>query len=197
MRNKHCLVCQSVFARHAKFSNEQWARAKYCSLHCRDIGRRRPIKERLFRNREIDSTGCWLWIGSRNRYGYGQMPINGVTKTVHRLSWTTFRGNIPSGQLVLHRCDIRNCFNPRHLYLGSVQDNVDDMFARGRPNHHRGEQCRNTVLTNDLVLEIHGLDRSKWGVFSAFAREHGLDRSTVTAAARGDTWAHRKKWKGP
>lgn len=69
--------------------------------------------------------GCWEWIGHRNRDGYGQ-------GLAHRRAWKSVNGPIPEGMMVLHRCDNRPCCNPRHLYLGTAQDNIFDAMARGR-----------------------------------------------------------------
>jgi hypothetical protein len=41
-------------------------------------------------------------------------------------------GEVPAGSLVLHRCDVRNCVNPDHLFLGTYKDNMDDMYSKGR-----------------------------------------------------------------
>lgn len=49
-----------------------------------------------------------------------------------RLSWTFFKGEIPRGLWVLHRCDNGFCVRPDHLFLGTCADNVHDMMAKGR-----------------------------------------------------------------
>lgn len=46
-----------------------------------------------------------------------------------RVSWALEQGPIPDGKWVLHRCDNRRCVRPSHLFLGSSQDNVDDMMT--------------------------------------------------------------------
>lgn len=84
----------------------------------------------------VTESGCWLWTASlRHGTGYGQMHYLRKFKPefAHRISWILHRGPIPTGMLVLHQCDVRCCVNPDHLYIGTPQQNVDDMIRRGRP----------------------------------------------------------------
>lgn len=76
--------------------------------------------------------GCWSWLGSTNKLGYGQLGYQNRRVTAHRLSYELNKGEIPAGQIVRHACDNPNCCNPDHLILGTHQDNADDRKARGR-----------------------------------------------------------------
>lgn len=84
-------------------------------------------------------SGCWMWIGSAGKHGYGNFNGGGhVWWRAHRFSWVTLRGPIPEGVLVLHECDTPLCVNPDHLKLGTQAKNVEDMWMRGRARPLRG-----------------------------------------------------------
>lgn len=78
----------------------------------------------------ITESGCWIWLGASGRYG--NLTIRGVHMDAHRFSWILYRGPVPEGMCVLHRCDIGLCVNPSHLFLGSSKQNTQDMLAKGR-----------------------------------------------------------------
>ena len=75
--------------------------------------------------------GCWLWTGSRDTSGYGLFRRNGKLAKAHRLSYSLDRGYDP-WLLVLHRCDVRACVNPAHLFQGTALANARDRSAKGR-----------------------------------------------------------------
>jgi hypothetical protein len=77
---------------------------------------------------KVNETGCFEWQKARDSYGYGV----GLRMLAHRLSWITFRGPIPDGLCVLHRCDNPCCISPAHLFLGTRGDNNRDSKSKGR-----------------------------------------------------------------
>lgn len=80
-------------------------------------------------------SGCWLWKGSKNHNGYGEVSYkhcHSKRALAHRVSWAIHQGKIPDGLCVLHKCDVRNCVNPDHLFLGTQQDNLRDCYQKGR-----------------------------------------------------------------
>ena len=83
-------------------------------------------------------TGCWLWPNYRNAKGYGTICFDGNKYSVHRLSFQHFKGIIPAGMHVMHECDNPACFNPTHLFLGTHQDNMQDMVRKGRHGRKKG-----------------------------------------------------------
>jgi HNH endonuclease len=72
------------------------------------------------------NSGCWLRMGSPSSSGYGEIKIKGHRIQAHRLSWEIHYGPIPVGMNVCHRCDVRQCVNPEHLFIGSHLDNAKD-----------------------------------------------------------------------
>ncbi len=78
--------------------------------------------------------GCIPWLAGKTRKGYGLLRTNssGSRTTAHRIAWVLKHGDLSPGVLVLHSCDNPSCVNADHLFLGSPQDNTDDMVSKRR-----------------------------------------------------------------
>lgn len=89
-----------------------------------------PLVMKLIRNRRYNNKGCWLWSGFIANNGYGRVKNNNEDIHIHTLSAKLY--NIfEEGLQTLHRCNIRRCFNPGHLYAGTQKDNVRDQIKDG------------------------------------------------------------------
>jgi len=97
------------------------------------------------------NTGCWLW-GGTNLMAYGAMYFEGKQRYAHRVSYSLFKGPVPEGMSVLHKCDTPMCVNPDHLYLGTQQDNMKDKLVRGRNIY--GLQHHKRKLTPEAINDI-------------------------------------------
>lgn len=135
----------------------------------------------------ISESGCWIWVASTFRTGYGQFnPRNGRIVTAHRFSYELHNGPISEDLIVCHRCDVRACVNPEHLFLGTSADNSADMRAKGRhrtaPNY--GEKNHAAKLTADQAREIFLSDAPN----TALAKKYGVTRQAVQAIKHRKTW---------
>lgn len=101
---------------------------------CRPCGyaRRGVLPEERF-NKNVNKTlSCWLWEGCTNKAGYGVLNVHTKQTMAHRFSWSIINGFIPKGMFVCHHCDNPPCVRPDHLFLGTQDDNIHDMIAKGR-----------------------------------------------------------------
>jgi hypothetical protein len=132
-------------------------------------------------------SGCWLWLGSAKPNGYGQfMAATRLLVYAHRFSWEAHHGPIAKGKQVCHRCDVRSCVNPSHLFLGTHDENMDDMVAKAR--HAHGERGGRASFTNTQAAEIRR--RVLAGEISRgrLARELGVSRTSVGRVVLAQTY---------
>jgi len=147
----------------------------------------RPLIERFHEKyMPITETGCWIWLGGVNTSGYGQIKKSRARQNTpaHRISWELHRGEIPQGMFVCHKCDIRSCVNPDHLFLGTAKDNSQDMKNKGRST--AGERDGNARLTEAQVIAIRASDLSDRVV----ADEFGISRRHANQLRNRVRWEH-------
>ena len=110
---------------------------------------------------------------------------HGRPELVHRISYELSVGPIPSGLGVLHRCDVPNCVNPAHLYVGDQQDNMRD--AKDRSRTATGERHGSHKLTAPQVVLIRAEAR-KGQSFGSLARAFGVSVSAISDVVNETTW---------
>lgn len=139
------------------------------------------------------TNGCWQWNACKNNNGYGEFSMMGSTMFAHRAAWTLYKGDIPKTDnyhsiCVLHKCDNRLCVNPEHLFLGTNHDNVKDMFKKGRNPDRKGKNNGKSKLTEENVMQIRKLKKSK--TYKEIANIFNVSESAIGHAATGRNWKH-------
>lgn len=142
----------------------------------------------------VDKSGgpdaCWLWTGSIT-YGYGRVFWKGTLWGAHRVAWELGMGKkIPEGMYILHHCDNRRCCNPKHLFLGTQKDNMQDAVSKGRAI--RGETSGRAKLTADGVREIRKLYEETAVTRKELAGRFGIGPGAISSVVHRRTWKHIK-----
>lgn len=132
------------------------------------------------------NSGCWLWLGHLNPYGYGRLGRNRIERQAHRLSFLAHIGPIPDELKVLHKCDIPSCVNPDHLFLGTDEDNMQDMVTKGRNVNPSGEDHPMAKLN---YKDIQKIRENKISTISAIADHFGVSRRAIRFVKTGETWS--------
>lgn len=142
------------------------------------------------------NSGCWLWLKSC-RSGYGVVKLDGEAYA-HRLSWRACHGPIPRGMLVCHKCDVRACCNPDHLFLGTYKDNRVDADRKGRTavkDRHpfrrpeiaakvAGELNANATITSEIAKRVY----LSPGSYREIARTFSISKAMVANIRTRVSW---------
>ncbi len=111
-----------------------------------------------------------MWIGRVDPYG-----VIGRVKA-HRAAWMLYKGDIPQGKRVLHRCDVPSCVNPEHLFLGTLKDNSRDSILKGRNPRAK--------LTLEQVREIRLSPETSF----VLAEQYGVCRQKISKIKQNKAW---------
>lgn len=140
---------------------------------------------------------CWLYGGKDygNKYGIISKGVGLGNTTTHRYSYELHKGEIPRGKFVCHRCDVRNCVNPDHLYAGDHEDNNRDSRERGlfvappvrtaRVKTRRGEAPGNRKLGFEYAERLRAEYATGKYTQMQLAARYNVSQGCVSMTIRG------------
>lgn len=151
------------------------------------------LRDRLINESLLRKDGCRVWLGSRDKRGYGMLQLGPDWVAASRAMWMAFRGPIPKGLCVLHKCDNPPCISLEHLFLGTQLDNIDDMHKKKR--HAYGRKVPQAKLNDSVVrwirwLHASGLMQRRSGTQKWLTSFLGVGRESIRRATRGRSWKH-------
>lgn len=180
METRHCAKCGIPVLRH-KCRKSKTSVCPKCS---------RPTALETFLNRVQKTDGCWIWIGSIDKRGYGTITIgkgeSQKTWRAHRLSLFLHGNTPPDEKFVLHRCDNPKCVNPDHLFFGTAKDNSDDMIRKGR--NLTGEDLPQSKLNWKKVNQMRSCKSRPRGWQRKFAQKFQISESVVSEIVSYKMW---------
>ena len=109
------------------------------------------LLEELLYKIEILDNDCWKYLGRLDGGGYGRFKH----ELAHRESYKLYKGDIPKGLYVLHKCNNPSCCNPDHLYAGTAKQNTEDMIKSGRA------VWQNEEIWNNKISRMYGRNLSE------------------------------------
>ena len=137
----------------------------------------------------LDPSGCWMWNAASDPHRYGAFRVLGKNIKAHRYSWAEINGPVPKNKHILHKCDTPACCNPKHLFIGTHQDNMADMYKKNRRKPAIGSKASKAKLTEAQIPTIRIL--YKQGISSRkLANQFNVSRTTILELVRGNTWTH-------
>lgn len=160
-----------------------------------------PVDRIMARVVKDKKTGCWNFTG-RLQGGYGYVRVNNRFTRTHRIIFEHHNGKIPEGMLVCHSCDNPKCCNPEHLWLGTHNDNMNDMTNKDRGVYLYGEKHSQHKLKEKDVLMIRKLynkyskddkhNKNNWCTIEFLAKEFNMSYCAIRSIIKNVTWRNLK-----
>ena len=199
--NYICAYCNASFK--SKNIRPSKSGNRYCSpghaaKHRANLNRRSP-EERFWE--KVDKTpglgpngDCWVWTKAKtsSSKNYGQFYYDGDHILATHFAWFLKTGHLPSyknKEIILHDCDYPPCV--RHIRIGTHQDNIDDMMAKGR--NSKGSKSGLSKLNEESVFVIKFLQEKYKVPDEYLAKAFQVWPRTIRRIRRGSTWGHVPK----
>lgn len=145
------------------------------------------VQERFW-SKVIKTEGCWNWTAAKDMSGYGRFGLGGKNLRAQRVAWLLTNGEVPKGLCVCHTCDNRVCVNPKHLWLGTNDDNMKDKAKKGR-SHRMPNNRFGAKLSSSIASEIRDMYRTTKMTQVELALKFGVSRGCIGHIVRSETWA--------
>lgn len=133
---------------------------------------------------------CWEWERSKDGGGYGVFTTHkyGREKS-HRISYLECVGEIPEGLMVLHTCDNPSCCNPKHLFLGTNQENMDDKVKKNRQSRLFGGDNGRCQMSEKNIMSMRKDYRSGNFSYSDLVYKYKISQTQVARIIKRESWA--------
>lgn len=130
--------------------------------------------------------------------GYGLFLLHGKVERAHRAGYKILRGEIPDSKILCHKCNVKSCVNPDHLYPGDKKSNANDFWRTdprceevrvGMSKKRKGWKNPHAKFVDGEILEMYR--RANAGESGAsIARSFGTAKEVVNSILRGASWKH-------
>lgn len=138
---------------------------------------------------QVLPSGCIIWTGAKHGGGYSSVQVDGVQRAAHRVAYEQAYGPIPDGMHVCHRCDVRSCINPDHLFAGTHADNMADKARKGRVVPMIGERSGTTKLKDADVIAMRAMNAAGASMIE-IGKAFKVSDTCAYSICRGRTWRH-------
>ena len=128
---------------------------------------------KAFWNRVNKAAACWLWIGARDKDGYGK--FGWPPRMAHRISYEFLVGPIQAGLEIDHLCRNPGCVNPAHL----------------EPVTHKENMMRGLGVGSANAAKTRCLNGHEYTADNTYRRPDGTRDCRTCVRARVDRYRHK------
>ncbi len=152
-----------------------------------DSAKRKIEAFNRFMKRVSMSDTCWIWTGETSANGYGRFWDGEKKLPAHRWSHGYFIAEVPKGKDACHKCDVRNCVNPAHIFIGSRSENMLDASRKDRLNTNTlgGSSNRLAKMSLKDIYKLKYDDSIKDLTQEELGKLFGVSDVTIRRVLRG------------